>query len=60
MSMPLEVCRLSITELKKLRRQLLFLYVDSEGKKRITIGEKFDLISMELDHRLRITKYKAL
>ena len=60
MSMPLEVCRLSITELKKLRRQLLFLYVDSDGKKRITIGEKFDLISMELDHRLRITKYKAL
>ena len=60
MSMPLEVYRLSITELKKLRRQLLFLYVDSEGKKRITIGEKFDLISMELDHRLRITKYKAL
>tara|TARA_R110000824_G_scaffold32337_3_gene104485 strand:- start:1078 stop:1254 length:177 start_codon:yes stop_codon:yes gene_type:complete len=58
--MPLEVYRLSITELKKLRRQLLFLYVDSEGKKRITIGEKFDLISMELDHRLRITKYKAL
>ena len=60
MSMPLEVYKLSITELKKLRRQLLFLYVDSEGKKRITIGEKFDLISMELDHRLRITKYKAL
>tara|TARA_R110000796_G_scaffold117681_2_gene230680 strand:- start:162 stop:338 length:177 start_codon:yes stop_codon:yes gene_type:complete len=58
--MPLEVYRLSITELKKLRRQLLFLYVDSDGKKRITIGEKFDLISMELDHRLRITKYKAL
>ena len=60
MSMPLEVYKLSITELKKLRRQLLFLYVDSEGKKRITIGEKFDLISMELDHRLHITKYKAL
>jgi len=58
--MPLEVYRLSITELKKLRRQLLYLYVDNSGKKRIAIGERFDLISMELDHRLQITKHKAL
>jgi len=47
-------------ELKKLRRQLLYLYVDNAGRKKIVIGEKFDLISMELDHRLHITKYKAL
>ena len=54
-----DVSRYSSSELKKLRRQLMFLYVISSGRKRILLGERIDLVSMELDHRLGTKKYKA-
>jgi len=56
---PSEVSSYATSELKKLRRQLMFLYVISLGRKRILLGERIDLVSMELDHRLGSKKYKA-
>lgn len=56
---PCEVYKYSTSELKKLRRQIMFLYVINSGRKRIHLGERMDLVSMELDRRLGEPKYKA-